>query len=228
MAPEVGGLGMINISNFICSLHCSWIKEAQEAKVDNWRFDMEGITGGSPMLINPAKISRAHHPILRSLATSFWNFKKAFYCKGRNFFKSNLIGNPILVNNKRDKTHWDPSALCGAGTDINNLNIGDLSPDGVNLFDPVIIMQKLGRRLNVIEMSSLKTAISDSYTLIKKYKTSEDSIGLSEFLVRFKKGSRPFRMVLDKMDADSIRGKQNKRVKLFLKLLMLKNRNNNL
>jgi hypothetical protein len=114
---------------------------------------------------------------------------------------------------------WDPSALCGAGTDINNLIIGDLSPDGVNLFEPDTITRKLGRRLNANEMSSLRTAISDSHTLIKKNFTPEDGIGLNDFLVRFKKGSKPFRKVLDKMEADKIRGRQNKRVKTFFELV---------
>jgi hypothetical protein len=219
MARKVGGLGMIKIRNFISSLHCSWIKKAQEARVDNWRFDMEGVTGGSPMLINPANVSRAHHPILNTLANSFWKFKKAFYCRGTNFFKSHVTSNLTQVNNKPEKIHWDPSALCSAGTDISKLTIGDLSPDGVILRDPATITQKLGRRLNIIEISCLKTAIVDSYTLIKKYKTLDDGIGLPEFLSRFKKGSRPFRRILVKWETDSIRGKQNKRVKTFFEIV---------
>jgi hypothetical protein len=34
--PDQGGLGLINIEDFITSLQCSWIKKAAASRADNW------------------------------------------------------------------------------------------------------------------------------------------------------------------------------------------------
>jgi hypothetical protein len=36
-----GGLGMINIDEFITGLHCSWIKRAHSYTIDNWRLNLK-------------------------------------------------------------------------------------------------------------------------------------------------------------------------------------------
>jgi hypothetical protein len=41
-----GGLGLINVDNYIISLQSSWIKRAHAAPVDNWRNDIHEISGG--------------------------------------------------------------------------------------------------------------------------------------------------------------------------------------
>jgi hypothetical protein len=78
LAPKEGGLGMINIANYINGLHCSWIKRAQQQRIDNWRTDLHAITGGKPIDVNPNNLDKNFHPVLHTLAVSYWTFNKKF------------------------------------------------------------------------------------------------------------------------------------------------------
>jgi hypothetical protein len=40
MPPNLGGLGLIKISDYIISLQCSWIKRTMQHWGDNWRYDI--------------------------------------------------------------------------------------------------------------------------------------------------------------------------------------------
>jgi hypothetical protein len=86
LAPKEGGLGMINIANYINGLHCSWIKRAQQQRIDNWRTDLHAITGGKPIDVNPTNLDKNFHPVLHTLAVSFWSFKKRIFNKGKKLF----------------------------------------------------------------------------------------------------------------------------------------------
>jgi hypothetical protein len=113
--PALGGLGMINIKNFITSLHCSWLKRTHREVTDNWRRNLVDIAGGNPILLDPRSLDPDTaqdpdpipvHPVLYTIAKSFWEFKNSFFAIGRNFFGSHVLGNPRLVNNKLEKTAW--------------------------------------------------------------------------------------------------------------------------
>jgi hypothetical protein len=153
MTPKSGGIGMINVKNYICSLHCSWIKRTKAAVIDNWRFDMSELAGGDPVPINPANISKTHHPVLHTLAVSFWEFKKKFFLRGRNFFDSPIKGNPLLINNRREKSLWDPQVFFGLNVP-NELKVKDFTTDGVNITDINSLANLLGRNISIIEYNA--------------------------------------------------------------------------
>jgi hypothetical protein len=220
MEPKCGGIGMISVKNYIHSLHCSWIKRTKAAVIDNWRLDMSELSGGDPILINPDKISKIHHPVLHNLAVSFWDFKKKFFSTGKNFFKAPIKGNPLLVKNKRDKSYWDPEIFFGPEIS-NDIIINDFTADGINIRDRNIISNIVGRNISVAEYNELKTALVDSWSLTKKFTTDELGLSLTDFLKRFKKGSKPFRKIFDRFDASPMVKKQNRRVKTFFDLIDL-------
>jgi hypothetical protein len=164
LSPKEGGLGMINIANYINGLHCSWIKRAQQQRIDNWRTDLHAITGGKPIEVNPNNLDKKFHPVL---AVSFWSFKKKFLTKGKNFFKSTLVNNPVLVNNKREKNPWDIRDIVRNGTEVNAVRISDFTENGVNFKSRIETSNILGTVLSAADYNSFKTALSDSWNLIK-------------------------------------------------------------
>jgi hypothetical protein len=219
LAPKEGGIGMINISNYINGLHCSWIKRAQLHRIDNWRADLHAITGGKPIDVNPKNLDKKSHPILHTLAVSWWTFKRKFLSKGKNFFKSTPENNPVLVNNKREKMPWDIRDIVPNGTVLNAVRISDCTDNGLQFKTRLEMSNQFGLVLSAAEYNSFKTAVSDSWNLIKKFSTDDECIDILEFLSRFKKGSKPFRKILDYYDEILMSGRQNRRINTFFNLI---------
>jgi hypothetical protein len=98
MPAESGGIGFINLQEFICSLQCSWIKRAFRSSIDTWRFTLNRITGSDVTVISPDMIDKDTNPITYGIVESFVKFKSEFYLRNENFLHSSIIGNPLLID----------------------------------------------------------------------------------------------------------------------------------
>ncbi len=56
--PTSGGMGLINLHDFIIGIQSSWIKRVYQHGADNWRFDLLQKTHGNPFLLNSTLVSR--------------------------------------------------------------------------------------------------------------------------------------------------------------------------
>jgi hypothetical protein len=58
--PSAGGLGLINLRDFVSALQCTWVKRVHSHGVDTWRYDMLQLCFGNPFLLNttPCKTQR--------------------------------------------------------------------------------------------------------------------------------------------------------------------------
>jgi hypothetical protein len=100
---ELGGLGFINLKNFIMSLQCSWIKRAATSTIDNWRLQLHLNTGGNPLSGSPDCFLVDQNPILHGILNSFFKLKECFYLRNDNFLEAFLLGNPLLLD---DEKNW--------------------------------------------------------------------------------------------------------------------------
>jgi hypothetical protein len=219
-----GGLGMINLNNFITSLQCSWIKRAGQEDIDNWRTDLRSITGDNIYSIEPNNVSY-QHPVLKTLAESFFKFKKSYFSTGRNFFKASLIGNPCLVNNKREKQLVGNTLLNNLPVQNNALSritVGDISMDAIVFVSRQELSEICNVEYSAQEYNNIKTAIKDSWYLINKIQknlpNNDCSDSISDFINKFKKGSKPFRRILDKLQGGNLILSKNQRIKTFFRL----------
>jgi hypothetical protein len=103
LEPRLGGLGCINLTEFICSLQCSWIKRAYGGCIDTWRLVLNRISGNNVAVLSPDMLDSKINPILYGIVCSFCTFKREFLYRNSNFFCSSIIGNPLLVNNTQQK-----------------------------------------------------------------------------------------------------------------------------
>jgi hypothetical protein len=225
-SPATGGLGMININNFISSLHCSWLQKAHREVIDNWRYRLVNLAGGNCTSIDPQRheINPAAYPVLSTIANSFWKFKSAFFAIGRNFFHSPIFGNPRLINNKRDKIPADMGTLFENVPDpikerLKSANVHDFTEDGVNFLSQADLRANNNIDLDLQIYNTLKSIIKDSWQVLKKYSKSETGVALDFFLGRFKKGSKPFRKIFDNLGVIMIESKPNRRTATFFNLI---------
>ena len=89
--PKLGGLGLVNIRDFITAQHCQWFKRAEISTRDNWRVDLQDLSFGNVYTASHHSICEKTHPILNHLARSMVKFSFAFTSMGHK--------NAFLLNN---------------------------------------------------------------------------------------------------------------------------------
>jgi hypothetical protein len=100
--PTSGGMGLINLNDFIIGLQSSWIKRVYQHGADNWRFDLLQKTYGNPFLLNSTLVSKNDHPIISNIAESYEKLCKIYYDTGMNYKKAYILSNPLFVRGRRD------------------------------------------------------------------------------------------------------------------------------
>jgi hypothetical protein len=177
-----------------------------------------------PHLINGPDRLQLKNPMLNTVAKSFWKFKTAFFTLGRNFFVSPLLGNPRIINNRREKTCVDLKAKLNFLLDpeketMKRIKISDFTLDGTNFvtLNEFSVSKNIALDMNTFEQ--IKLYIRESWLLIKKFSNTEIETDLGTFLSRFKRGSKPFRKSLDTMDVLMVENKANRRNNTFFDLL---------
>ena len=78
MPTDLGGLGMIDISEFIISQQVVWIKRAFLSTRDNWRVNLKQICKGNVLSLGKNDVPDSCFPLLSYFAESFESFLKAF------------------------------------------------------------------------------------------------------------------------------------------------------
>jgi hypothetical protein len=72
----LGGLGFIDINEFIISLQCGWIKKCAGSNIDCWRLAINSATGNNPSLVSSDLFDKKQNPILFNISNSFEHLKK--------------------------------------------------------------------------------------------------------------------------------------------------------
>jgi hypothetical protein len=202
--PIKGGLGMINISDYITALQCSWIKRGLDSNIDSWRSDLNDITGENIVNILPTDIIEAEMPINFNISVSFGKFKERFYLTNDNFLTSFIIGNPLIINNKVDKRNIGNEIFLydQANSDkkrLSKLVVHQFFNGEGEFIDLPAASLLMGIPLSVAQYGRICTAIKDTMTVIKNKKVNTlvpVNLSLTKFLTRFKKGSKKFRNII--------------------------------
>jgi hypothetical protein len=221
-----GGLGFFDTNQFLKSLQCAWVKKAFRSTIDCWRQDLNSLTGMLTVNVDPDRIDADTNPVLKEVSSAFYEFKRGFHLINDNFLQSSITGNPNLVQEKRfavpvgDK-FWD-TVLSNPHADLTTICIRDMITD-------------TGRVKNIQSLSNVLSTVleRDNYNTIKKvvetsiYVCNRDKViynhsndgSISEFVTRFKKGSRNFRNIFAKTSAGKVTSSKNKKIKTFFQLV---------
>ena len=99
---NLGGLGLINIDEFLRAQQVTWIKKACTSTRDNWRVDLTNLFGGNCLISHPDKICMNRFPILHNIAVSFTKFLNIFNRIEKNLGNSFLLHNPALIRGRNN------------------------------------------------------------------------------------------------------------------------------
>jgi exonuclease III len=219
---KFGGLNMINVSNYITALQCSWFKRLSTGIYDNWRYDLYLIFNNIWDNINLNKLDPVRHPVLYTIVRSFCKFKSLFYTVNNNIDFMRVFDNELLTrgrNNARplEEHFWGHNIPPIPVAEIRNIMVGDISSN-LYLKPLEVLNDNLVTPLSLVTFMRLQEAFTFLRNKISKTKFSWDgipSMNIDTFLGRFKKGSKHFRKIL------SICTERNKNVDSFKKFLNL-------
>jgi hypothetical protein len=108
---ESGGLGLLNVEEFLMSQQCCWIFRTVQSCRDNWRNDIYELSFGIPLSLSPKVIDVNRHPILYSISCSFERLRIKFDKSNENYLTSCIFFNPMLFRETRDKRPLCPTYL---------------------------------------------------------------------------------------------------------------------
>jgi hypothetical protein len=115
--PANGGLGLIDLDQFLVGLHVSWVKKAGLSTIDNWRVDLRSISYGNPFISGPHLPALEMMPVLKTLAVDYdrfafneteGNFKDAFLLFNKFFTGTNgQVLTPVLFEQNRPRLNLE-------------------------------------------------------------------------------------------------------------------------
>jgi hypothetical protein len=190
-----GGLGLIDLEEFLCGLQSTWIKKCIGSNIDNWRFDINLDTFNNPVNFSQFGKLATETQLYSNWSSGWESIKVCFYQLNDNFLISNLYGNPLLVNNRHAKLRFDLSIVpppdTGNWNNRTKLKINDFLSVDFRFKSKPEIDFILDIVLNIETYNLLKIAVSDSIHLFHKKRVvipGPPQQDIETFLKRFKKG----------------------------------------
>jgi hypothetical protein len=204
--PCEGGLGLIELDQYITALQCSWVRRCYTVLNEAWRWrlaDLCNFNFGNPLIEIP---DPQLFPVENNILTSFKKFQTRFFYMNENYLQAKIVDNPMFLRENPGR------AAAAAGSldrnffgrdfyDTNkerllNLKMSSLISEGnVVRFQQFLVTTGLP----FTQVTYLRLVTAGNFAIEKyagKAKSNGTSMPLKEYVCRVKKGSKRFRRVL--------------------------------
>jgi hypothetical protein len=222
LSPCTGGLGLINVKNYIKALQCSWIKRVSQHWCDNWRYDIKKASYGNPLICNGRFFTREDNPALHNICESFGTFSNEFYKKDRNFRKALIFKNPIFKRGRGDDGILDENFFG------RNYTFEDFKKIACITYDDFFS----NGRQKTLDMLCDDTGINFNlvtymriHEALQFYKNTRGNVepapeqSVKFFLKTFTRGSGPYRRILEYGTNSKEKIENNNTVRTFINFL---------
>jgi hypothetical protein len=197
---KFGGLGMIDLDDFLVCIKCSWLKRLHNGNTDTYKEILAQLGCNILNFCNPEAINAASWPVLSNIWKAVCFFYKKFLSINNNWQVSPVVYNPLLVTGRgggqftsRFFAHNTPPISIENAIAIKVADIwhnGRLkSLDEINDVAPV----------QVSLVTYMRIAETVRFWDKKNMVPVDNATGTSlvQFLSKFKKGSKQFRNILN-------------------------------
>ena len=197
----LGGLGMIDLSEFLIAQQSVWLKRASASTRDNWRVDLKKLSSGNILACGTDENSWDGFPIFKYICSSYGTFLKAFTGRNDNFKKSFLINNPLIKRGIADTRKISAGFFSGNNPALDEQSISKITILDIGIGNRLLSLDEIslntGLDLNLVTYLRLQEAFFASRKLFDKQRPNDGtSVSVNEFFARFKKGSKQIRKIL--------------------------------
>jgi hypothetical protein len=95
--PKEGGLGLINLSDYVTALQCSWVKRCAAKINDSWRWRLASACNFNLDMLRKRMFDAELEPVLYNIAESFEKFQWKFWERNENFLMAPLVDNKFFL-----------------------------------------------------------------------------------------------------------------------------------
>jgi hypothetical protein len=93
ISPKMGGLGLINMDDFIKALKCCWFKKAMLSTNDNWKITLRMVTENFSNLYSADTSKLECGEVLLNILEAVQFFIKKWDATENNFLSASIVGN---------------------------------------------------------------------------------------------------------------------------------------
>ncbi len=204
--PSEGGLGLIHLGTFLMAQKCSWVKRTHSNTIDNWRLKLRLCCPNFDVaLLRKVDVDPVTNPVIYGIAEAFELFVNCFSSIGLNYKLVPVLNNKTFCRFKDDSALLDikffGKNLYNAQKDrIRSLTFEDCFDDGT--FKSVEQFEANGLILPISVWMRLRSFILWAKKKFRCLETGEETLpkpqSVNQFLLRFKKGSKYFRNIIDR------------------------------
>ena len=197
----LGGLGMIDLEDFIIAQQVVWVKRAAISLRDNWRVDMKRLSNGNVITLSAGDFCHEKFPIFAFLADSLKAFLLAYGEKNDNFSKMFLLNNPLIKRGRNDNRtinmqFFSRNLPLLAEVPLSTIKIEQIALNG-RLLSLDEIVANTGIEFSLATYLRLQEAFFTTRQLFVPTRISDGSAtSVENFLKQFKKGSKSIRRIL--------------------------------
>jgi len=218
-SPEIGGLGLPNIGEYITALQCSWIKKCCCSSNDLWRHRIWEVTNGNCLIGGPNLVTEEENPILHNILSSWCKFIKCYYARESNFKKMYILNNPMLERGGRvpgitDITFFNQQPVLNLDT-LSRLRFDNIVTDG-RIKEFQLLRDDTGLQFSPATYLRLAATVRNFFTNYPAV-TREGKSGtwLNTYVFSFKKGSKNFRQQFTKEKSEKTEMVRNASVQAY-------------
>jgi len=222
LKPEDGGLGLVNLRDFLQAQQVIWLKRAYLSTRDIWRYNLHELGHGSVFAINPKEINYDKHPVLHDFAISYWEFLKSFHKSTGKITRAIVLNNPLFERSQKDSGIIDSKYLCAGSCNflaISKMEYRDFWDEN-GFLTHGDLNDKKGLNLSIANYFRLRSSLLWNKTVFLEDNRQHfiSSTSVCEFLRSFKKGSKKIREVFSKNMSVKCHFMQFETTKTFFKL----------
>jgi hypothetical protein len=94
--PKEGGLGLINLSDYVTALQCSWVKRCTVKINDSWRWRLASACNFNLEMLRKRFFDAELEPVLYNIAESFEKIQWKFWALNENYLMAPLVDNKFF------------------------------------------------------------------------------------------------------------------------------------
>ncbi len=201
LCPKDGGLGLFDIPTFLHAQRCAWIKRCLSLD-EQWKVQLYINNYGNVLNCKSCNTSQNTNPILYAISTSYETMYDKFVCTNENFRSALIVDNKKMTRDLESNLYLTKNFFGQAffslyASKLYSLKYSDFYTENDAMIPAATIVESTGIPLTVLMIQTLWGVCTVAKTKYSKKELEQrGSVDVRTFIMRSKRGSRRFRLIM--------------------------------